>query len=91
MSVNINYLRRVIEDLAERVDKVMVNGVETEIVDIIVDGRELIVNTERVDDISFLSNVKLLDEKGNIIIERNPNRNTESSRSLEFRFEIEVE
>lgn len=91
MSVHVNYLDRVIQDLAGRVSKVVLNDQEVEIIDVTVNGRELIVNTERVDNISRINKVKLLDEQDKTIIERNPGRNTEGSRSLEFRFEIGVE
>lgn len=91
MSLTAYYLRRTIEDLEERVTKVLLNDVEVPILDVTNNGRELIINTERIDDISRIITIKLLDEHDNTIIERTPNRNTEGNRSLEFRFEIEVE
>lgn len=91
MSLTTYYLRRTIEDLEERVTKVLLNDVEVPILDVTNNGRELIINTERIDDISRINTIKLLDEHENTIIERTPNRNTEGNRSLEFRFEIEVE
>lgn len=91
MSLTTYYLRRTIEDLEERVTKVLLNDVEVPILDVTNNGRELIINTERIDDISRINTIKLLDEHDNTIIERTPNRNTEGNRSLEFRFEIEVE
>lgn len=91
MSLGSYYLRRTMQDLANRIDKVLLNGNEIEIINITVDNQFLVVETERVDGIDRINNVKLLDELDNVIIERNPNRNTEGSRSLEFRFEIEVE
>lgn len=91
MSLTTYYLRRTIEDLEERVTKVLLNDVEVPILDVTNNGRELIINTERIDDISRINTIKLLDDHDNTIIERTPNRNTEGNRSLEFRFEIEVE
>lgn len=91
MSLTTYYLRRAIEDLEERITKVLLNDVEVPILDVTNNGREIIVNTERIDDISRINTIKLLDEQDNMIIERTPNRNTEGNRSLEFRFEIEVE
>ncbi len=91
MSLTTYYLRRTIEDLEERITKVLLNDVEVPILDVTNNGRKLIVNTERIDDVSRINTIKLLDEHDNTIIERTPNRNTEGNRSLEFRFEIEVE
>lgn len=91
MSLSIHYLRRTINDLADRVTKVLLNGNEVGILDVSVNNQQLIINTERIDGIDRINNIKLLDETDQVIIERNPSRNTEGSRSLEFRFEIEVE
>lgn len=91
MSLSTYYLRRAIEDLEERITKVLLNDAVVAILDVTNNGRELIVNTERVDNINRINTIKLLDEHDNVIIERTPNRNTEGNRSLEFRFEIEVE
>lgn len=102
MSLGVNYLRRTIADLANRVSKIVLTAksvdsnnmnVSITITDFEVtnNGNELIVNTDRIDNITRIVNIKLLDELNNVVIERNPNRNTEGSRSLEFRFEIEVE
>lgn len=91
MSLSDYYLKRTIEDLEARVSKVLLNDEEVPIVSITNLGRQIIVNTDRVDNIHRINSIKLLDELDNVILERYPNRNTEGSRSLEFRFEIEVE
>lgn len=91
MSLSDYYLKRAVTDLEERVSKMLLNNEEVPIISITNNGRQLIVNTDRVDNISRISSIKLLDELNNVILERSPNRNTEGSHSLEFRFEIEVE
>ncbi|HBZ09107.1 MAG TPA: hypothetical protein DEO65_04355 [Bacillus bacterium] len=91
MSLSDYYLKRAVTDLEGRVSKVLLNNEEVPIISITNKGRQLIVNTDRVDNIRRINSVKLLDELNNVILERSPNRNTEGSRSLEFRFEIEVE
>lgn len=91
MSLSDYYLKRAVKDLEERVSKVLLNNEEVPIINITNNGRQLIVNTDRTDNISRINSIKLLDELNNVILERSPNRNTEGSRSLEFRFEIEVE
>ena len=91
MSLSDYYLKRAVTDLEERVSKVLLNNEEVPIISITNNGRQLIVNTDRTDNISRINSIKLLDELNNVILERSPNRNTEGSRSLEFRFEIEVE
>lgn len=88
--IETGYLERVAQDLASRVTTVELNGQSIPIKSITVEGSKVTVLTEMVSGITQISSIRLLDEMGNVIVQRTPYINVTDSQRVEFRFEFEV-
>ncbi|WP_232695470.1 hypothetical protein [Brevibacillus daliensis] len=84
------YLERVTHDLATRVTSLIVNNQTVRIRSSVENGTTLTVITEPVRGIERVSSLKLLDERGQVIIERTADLFVLDDQSLEFRFEMNV-
>lgn len=85
------YSERVAQDIVERSASVLLNdSIEVTIRDISSNGLNLSITTGRIEGVNRIESLKLLDENGQSIIERRPMKDVSQTRSLEFRFEIEV-
>lgn len=68
----------------------LLNGQETEIVELTIEGATVTVLTKREEDIKHIETVQILDELGNIITERKTDLDVSENRTLDFRFTFEV-
>ncbi|MEW5069640.1 hypothetical protein ABVK62_18335 [Bacillus subtilis] len=84
------YRERTAADLKSRISKVLLNGNETEIVELIIQGAVVTVLTHREEDIKHIESVQILDEKNNVITERTTDLDVSNNRTLDFRFTFEV-
>lgn len=85
-----HYRERVATDLKGRIKKVLLNGKETEIADITINGTTVIVLTKREEDVSHIESVKIIDDQDHVITERSPDLDVSTNRTLDFRFTFEV-
>lgn len=85
-----HYRERVATDLKSRIKKVLLNGKETEIADITINGTTVTVLTKREDDVSHIESVKIIDDQDHVITERSPDLDVSTNRTLDFRFTFEV-
>ncbi|KAA0815521.1 MULTISPECIES: hypothetical protein [Bacillus] len=85
-----HYRERVATDLKSRIKKVLLNGKETEIADITINGTTVIVLTKREEDVSHIESVKIIDDQDHVITERSPDLDVSTNRTLDFRFTFEV-
>lgn len=84
------YRERTADDLKSRIHHVLLNGQETEIVELAIEGATVTVLTKREEDIKHIETVQILDELGNIITERKTDLDVSENRTLDFRFTFEV-
>ncbi|MCY8341124.1 hypothetical protein MOC69_07325 [Bacillus haynesii] len=84
------YRARVAADLKNRIKKVLLNGKETEIADITINGTTVTVLTKREEDVSHIESVQIIDDQGHVITERSPDLDVSTNRTLDFRFTFEV-
>jgi len=84
------YRARVAADLKNRIKKVLLNGKETEIADITINGTTVTVLTKREEDVSHIESVKIIDDQDHVITERSPDLDVSTNRALDFRFTFEV-
>jgi len=84
------YRARVAADLKNRIKKVLLNGKETEIADITINGTTVTVLTKREEDVSHIESVKIIDDQDHVITERSPDLDVSTNRTLDFRFTFEV-
>ncbi|MEC3639755.1 hypothetical protein [Bacillus halotolerans] len=84
------YRERTAADLKSRISKVLLNGNETEIVELTIQGAVVTVLTHREEDIKHIESVQVLDEKNNVITERTTDLDVSNNRTLDFRFTFEV-
>lgn len=84
------YRERTATDLKDRIDKVLLNGKETEIVELSISGAVVTVLTHREEDIKHIESVQIIDDLGNVITERKTDLNVSDNRTLDFRFTFEV-
>ncbi|MCR6597122.1 hypothetical protein NFC80_10825 [Bacillus halotolerans] len=84
------YRERTAADLKSRIQHVLLNGQETEIVELAIEGATVTVLTKREEDIKHIETVQILDELGNIITERKTDLDVSENRTLDFRFTFEV-
>ncbi|AZV48096.1 hypothetical protein ACUUYQ_04315 [Bacillus halotolerans] len=84
------YRERTATDLKSRIHHVLLNGQETEIVELTIEGATVTVLTKREEDIKHIETVQILDELGNIITERKTDLDVSENRTLDFRFTFEV-
>ncbi|MCY7792077.1 hypothetical protein [Bacillus haynesii] len=84
------YRERVAADLKSRIKKVLLNGKETEIADITINGTTVTVLTKREEDVSHIESVQIIDEQDHVITERSPDLDVSTNRTLDFRFIFEV-
>lgn len=84
------YKERTATDLKDRIDKVLLNGKETEIVELSISGAVVTVLTHREEDIKHIESVQIIDDLGNVITERKTDLNVSDNRTLDFRFTFEV-
>ncbi|MEC3759438.1 hypothetical protein P9160_18970 [Bacillus halotolerans] len=84
------YIERTAADLKSRIHHVLLNGQETEIVELAIEGATVTVLTKREEDIKHIETVQILDELGNIITERKTDLDVSENRTLDFRFTFEV-
>ncbi|MEC2046643.1 hypothetical protein P9F81_06895 [Bacillus licheniformis] len=85
-----HYRERVATDLKSRIKKVLLNGKETEITDITINGTTVTVLTKREEDVSHIESVKIIDDQDHVITERSPDLDVSTNRTLDFRFTFEV-
>ncbi|TWK09605.1 hypothetical protein CHCC20441_2473 [Bacillus licheniformis] len=88
--ITIHYRERVAVDLKSRIKKVLLNGKETEIADITINGATVTVLTKREEDVSHIESVKIIDDQDHVITERSPDLDVSTNRTLDFRFTFEV-
>ncbi|MCY9097452.1 hypothetical protein MOE96_21630 [Bacillus inaquosorum] len=84
------YRERTAADLKSRISKVLLNGNETEIVELAIQGAVVTVLTHREEDIKHIESVQILDEQNNVITERTTDLDVSNNRTLDFRFTFEV-
>ncbi|MBT2169704.1 MULTISPECIES: hypothetical protein [Bacillus] len=84
------YRERTAADLKSRISKVLLNGSETKIVEITIQGAVVTVLTHREEDIKHIESVQVLDEQNNVITERTTDLDVSNNRTLDFRFTFEV-
>ncbi|MCW0121622.1 hypothetical protein [Bacillus subtilis] len=84
------YRERTAADLKSRISKVLLNGNETKIVEITIQGAVVTVLTHREEDIKHIESVQVLDEQNNVITERKTDLDVSNNRTLDFRFTFEV-
>ncbi|WP_144625230.1 hypothetical protein [Bacillus velezensis] len=84
------YRERTAADLKDRISKVLLNGKETDIVELSISGAVVMVLTHREEDIKHIESVQIIDDLGNVITERKTDLNVSDNRTLDFRFTFEV-
>ncbi|GED00894.1 hypothetical protein [Bacillus atrophaeus] len=84
------YRERTAADLKNRIQKVLLNGQETKIVELSIKGAKVTVLTQREEDIKHINQVQIFDEADNVITERNTDLDVSDNRTLDFRFTFEV-
>lgn len=84
------YRERTAADLKSRISKVLLNGNETKIVEMTIQGAVVTVLTHREEDIKHIESVQILDEQNNVITERTTDLDVSNNRTLDFRFTFEV-
>ncbi|MCY7761180.1 hypothetical protein MOC98_17930 [Bacillus spizizenii] len=84
------YRERTAADLKNRISKVLLNGNETKIVEITIQGAVVTVLTQREEDIKHIKSVQILDEQNNLITERTTDLDVSNNRTLDFRITFEV-
>ncbi|ASB61685.1 hypothetical protein SC22_08840 [Bacillus sp. A053] len=84
------YRERTAADLKNRISKVLLNGNETEIVELTIHGAVVTVLTQREEDIKHIKSVQILDEQNNVITERTTDLDVSNNRTLDFRITFEV-
>ncbi|MBO3767304.1 hypothetical protein ACL9SS_01475 [Bacillus subtilis] len=84
------YRERTAADLKSRISKVLLNGNETKIVELTIQGAVVKVLTQREEDIKHIKSVQILDEQNNVITERTTDLDVSSNRTLDFRITFEV-
>ncbi|MBV7318142.1 MULTISPECIES: hypothetical protein [Bacillus] len=84
------YRERTAADLKNRISKVLLNGNETKIVELTIQGAVVTVLTQREEDIKHIKSVQILDEQNNVITERTTNLDVSNNRTLDFRITFEV-
>ncbi|KYC74049.1 hypothetical protein MH050_06875 [Bacillus licheniformis] len=85
-----HYRECVAADLKNRIQKVLLNGKETEIADITINGTTVTVLTKREEDVSHIESVQIIDDQDHVITERSPDLDVSTNRTLDFRFTFEV-
>ncbi|MCY9108375.1 hypothetical protein [Bacillus atrophaeus] len=84
------YRERTAADLKNRIQKVLLNGQETKIVELSIKGATVTVLTQREEDIKHINQVQIFDEADNVITERSTDLDVSNNRTLDFRFTFEV-
>ncbi|MCP6730585.1 hypothetical protein [Bacillus subtilis] len=84
------YRERTAADLKNRISKVLLNGNETKIVELTIQGAVITVLTQREEDINHIKSVQILDEQNNVITERTTDLDVSNNRTLDFRITFEV-
>ncbi|MCY9307988.1 hypothetical protein MOF23_03050 [Bacillus inaquosorum] len=84
------YRERTAADLKNRISKVLLNGNETKIVELTIQGAVVTVLTQREEDIKHIKSVQILDEQNNVITERTTDLDISNNRMLDFRITFEV-
>ncbi|WP_336805297.1 hypothetical protein [Bacillus subtilis] len=84
------YRERTATDLKNRISKVLLNGNETKIVELTIQGAVVTVLTQREEDIKHIKSVQILDEQNNVITERTTDLDVSNNRTLDFRITFEV-
>ncbi|MCY8685603.1 hypothetical protein MOF48_15130 [Bacillus spizizenii] len=84
------YRERTAADLKNRISKVLLNGNETEIVELTIQGAVVTVLTQREEEIKHIKSVQILDEQNNVITERTTDLDFSNNRTLDFRITFEV-
>ncbi|MCY7899270.1 hypothetical protein [Bacillus inaquosorum] len=84
------YRERTATDLKNRISKVLLNGNETEIVELTIQGALVTVLTQREEEIKHIKSVQILDEQNNVITERTTDLDVSNNRTLDFRITFEV-
>lgn len=84
------YRERTAADLKNRISKVLLNGNETKIVELTIQGAVITVLTQREEDIKHIKSVQILDEQNNVITDRTTDLDVSNNRTLDFRITFEV-
>ncbi|MGY0433613.1 hypothetical protein ACWYID_13165 [Bacillus rugosus] len=84
------YRERTAADLKNRISKVLLNGNETKIVELTIQGAVITVLTQREEDIKHIKSVQIFDEQNNVITDRTTDLDVSNNRTLDFRITFEV-
>ncbi|MGF9967810.1 hypothetical protein ACTOTM_11450 [Bacillus subtilis] len=84
------YRERTAADLKNRISKVLLNGNETKIAELTIQGAVVTVLTQREEDIKHIKSVQILDDQNNVITERTTDLDVSNNRTLDFRITFEV-
>jgi len=84
------YLERTAGDLQQRVGALVLNNETVEIRSVTRNGNTVVVMTEPITNITKVSSLRLLDERGGLITERKTDLAVLDNQILEFRFEFHV-
>ncbi|MBY0128317.1 hypothetical protein [Bacillus subtilis] len=84
------YRERTAADLKNRISKVLLNGNETKIVELTIQGAVVTVLTQREEEIKHIKSVQILDKQNNVITERTTDLDVSNNRTLDFRITFEV-
>ena len=84
------YLERIARDIAARTTRVELNGESIPIRSAEANGTTVTVYTDMVAGITRITSIRIIDERGDVIVQRTPYVDVVDSQQLEFRFEFEV-
>ncbi|WP_416720525.1 hypothetical protein [Bacillus subtilis] len=84
------YRERTAADLKNRISKVLLNGNETKIVELTIQGAVVTVLTQREEEIKHIKSVQILDKQNNVITERTTDLDVSNNRTLDFKITFEV-
>lgn len=83
-----SYLKRATADLSSRVSTLIVNSQTVPIRNVSQDEQTVIVLTESLSGIQNMTSIQLLDEQGNLVLERTTNIWIPADQAVELRFEM---
>lgn len=85
-----DYLNIAAQDLLNRVDKVLVNGIEVEIESKTIVGSNVKIQTKNIPNVGQVTLLQLADSNNNIIQEVRAGLELVEGQYLDFSFEIDV-
>lgn len=84
------YLERIAEDIATRATSIVLNNQTVPIRNISRNGATVTIRTESVKGITLVSSLRLYDEAGGLIAERQADVPVSEGQRLEFRFNFAI-